>query len=182
MAIARALAKSHGDGAAAAEKAIEPIRGFGFAVADATTSVQKLIIADIGLDKAPGLAKIAESLKQQAGGVFDALLTKSQCVWKAIGNSFKTAILTAIKEVVRSRVAAMLMQMFTGQKVSFAGGGAGPGGGGGMLGGLGGLLGVGAEPVFNGGPIPGGAAGGWGTPPYAGGRSRQDIAAAGPTQ
>ena len=99
--------------------------------------------------------------------MFDALLTKSQSVWKAIGNSFKTAILTAIKEVVTSRVAAMLMQLFTGQKVSFAGGGAGPGGSGGMLSGLGGLLGVGAVPVFGGGgPIPGGAAGGWGTPPF----------------
>ena len=70
--------------------------------------------------------QIFESLKQQAGGVFDALLYKSQSVWKAIGNSFKTALLTAIKEVVTSRVAAMLMYMFTGQKVSFAGGGAGP--------------------------------------------------------
>ena len=113
--------------------------------------------------------QIFDSLKQQAGGVFDALLTKSQSVWKAIGNSLKTALLTAIKEVVTSRVAATLMYMFTGQKVTFAGGGAGPGGSGGMLGGLGGLLGIGAVPVFGGtggGPIPGGAAGGWGTPPF----------------
>ena len=114
--------------------------------------------------------QIFESLKQQAGGVFDALLDKSQSVWKAIGNSLKTALLTAIKDVVTSRVAATLMQMFTGQKVTFAGGGAGPGGSGGMLGGLGGLLGIGAVPVFGGtgggGPIPGGAAGGWGTPPF----------------
>ena len=99
--------------------------------------------------------QIFDSLKQQAGGVFDALLTKSQSVWKAIGNSLKTALLTAIKEVVTSRVAATLMYMFTGQKVSFAGGGAGPGGSGGMLGGLGGLLGIGAVPVF------GGTGGGW---------------------
>ena len=99
--------------------------------------------------------QIFDSLKQQAGGVFDALLTKSQSVWKAIGNSLKTALLTAIKEVVTSRVAATLMYMFTGQKVSFAGGGAGPGGSGGMLGGLGGLLGIGAVPVF------GGTTGGW---------------------
>ena len=113
--------------------------------------------------------QIFDSLKQQAGGVFDALLTKSQSVWKAIGNSLKTALLTAIKEVVTSRVAATLMYMFTGQKVSFAGGGAGPGGSGGMLGGLGGLLGIGAMPVFGGtggGPISGGAVGGWGTPPF----------------
>ena len=76
-------------------------------------------------------------------------------MWSAIGNAFKTAMLTAIKEVVTSRVAALLMQMFTGQKVTFAGGGAGPGGSGGILGGLGGLLGIGAVPVF-GGTSPGG--------------------------
>src|SRR5579885_2575025 len=111
---------------------------------------------------------IFESLKQQAGGVFDALLQKSQSVWSAIANSFKTALLTAIKEVVTSRVAATLMQLFTGQRVTFAGGGAGSGGSGGILGGLGGLLGIGAMPVFGGtgGPIPGGSAGGWGTPPF----------------
>jgi hypothetical protein len=99
--------------------------------------------------------QLFDSLKQQAGGVFDALLQKSQSVWSAIGNAFKTAMLTAVKEVVTSRVAAMLMQMFTGQKVSFAGGGAGPGGSGGMLGGLGGILGIGAVPVF-GSTMPGG--------------------------
>jgi len=99
---------------------------------------------------------IFESLKQQAGGVFDALLQKSQSVWSAIGNSLKTALLTAIKEVVTSRVAAMLMYLFTGQKVTFAGGGAGPGGSGGILGGIGGLLGIGAVPVFGGTTTPGG--------------------------
>ena len=121
--------------------------------------------------------QIFDSLKQQAGGVFDALLTKSQSVWKAIANSFKTAILTAIKEVVTSRVAAMLMQMFTGQKVSFAGGGAGLGGSGGMLGGLGGWLGMGAVPVFGGG---GGWTPGAQTPPggmaFGGGMTQQQAA------
>jgi len=110
--------------------------------------------------------RIFDSFKRQAEGVFDALLTKSQSIWSAIGNSLKTALLTAIKDVVTSRVAAMLMQLFTGQRVSLAGGGAS---GGGTLGRLGGLLGLGAAPVFGqggGGPIPGGAAGGWGTPPF----------------
>ena len=60
MAITRTLAKAHGDGAGAAQKAIEAIRNVGFAAADATTNVQKLIIADIGLDKATSLAKIAK--------------------------------------------------------------------------------------------------------------------------
>jgi hypothetical protein len=123
--------------------------------------------------------QILDSLKQQAGGVFDALLSKSQSVWKAIGNSLKTALLTAIKEVVTSRVAATLMYMFTGQKVSFAGGGAGSGGSGGMPSGLGGLLGIGAVPVF------GGTSGGWTpgsvTPPggmaaVGGGMSQQQAA------
>ena len=110
--------------------------------------------------------RIFDSFKRQAEGVFDALLTKSQSIWSAIGNSLKTALLTAIKDVVSSRVAAMLMQLFTGQRVSLAGGGAS---GWGTLGRLGGMLGIGAAPVFGqggGGPIPGGAAGGWGTPPF----------------
>ncbi|MCC6389147.1 MAG: hypothetical protein IT167_00995 [Bryobacterales bacterium] len=113
--------------------------------------------------------QIFDSFKRQAEGVFDALVTKSQSVWSAIGNAFKTAMLTAIKEVVTSRVAATLMYLFTGQRVTFAGGGAGPGGSGGILGGLGGILGVGAIPVFGGtggGPIHGGSVGGWGTPPF----------------
>lgn len=100
--------------------------------------------------------RIFDSFKRQAEGVFDALLTKSQSIWSAIGNSLKTALLTAIKDVVSSRVAAMLMQLFTGQKVTFQQGGMG---GGGMLGKLGGILGVGAVPVF-GGRAPGG------TPPF----------------
>jgi gas vesicle protein len=110
--------------------------------------------------------RIFDSFKRQAEGIFDALLTKSQSVWSAIGNSLKTALLTAIKDVVTSRVAAMLMQLFTGTRVSPAGGTSS----GGALGRLGGLVGVGAVPVFGqgggGGPVPGGAAGGWGTPPF----------------
>jgi hypothetical protein len=114
---------------------------------------------------------VYESLKQQAGGVFDALLQKSQSVWAAIGNSFKTAMLTAIKEVVTSRVAAMLMQLFTGQRTTFASGG-------GVLGGLG----IGLAPVFGGsggifgsGPVGGNPTaisaigGGSGSAPRAGG-------------
>ena len=99
-------------------------------------ALQKATTSEIDVAQAKGAAEtrkivvdhyksIFDSLKEQAGGVFDALVTKSQSVWAAIGNSFKTAILTAIKDVVTSRVAAMLMQLFTGQKVTFAGGGAG---------------------------------------------------------
>jgi hypothetical protein len=104
---------------------------------------------------------IFQSLKQQAGGVFDALVTKSQSVWSAIGNSLKTALLTAIKDVVTSRVAAMLMNLFVpGANVQMQQGGIGGGkAGGGPFGGLGGILGIGAVPVFAGG-APGG------TPPF----------------
>jgi hypothetical protein len=83
-------------------------------------------------------------------------------VWSAIGNSLKTALLTAIKDVVTSRVAAMLMNLFVpGAHAQLQQGGA-PGGGkggGGIFGGLGGILGIGAVPVFAAG-APGG------TPPF----------------
>lgn len=71
---------------------------------------------------------IFDTLKHEAGGVFDALLTKSQSAWSAIGNSLKTALLTAIKDVVTSRIAASLVQMFYGTSVSFGQGGLGVGG------------------------------------------------------
>jgi hypothetical protein len=124
-------------------------------------ALQKATTSEIDVAQAKGAAatrklvvdhyrSIFQSLKEQAGGVFDALVTKSQSVWSAIGNSLKTALLTAIKDVVTSRVAAMLMYLFTGQKVTFAGGGTASGGSGSVLGGLGGLLGVGAVPLFGG--------------------------------
>jgi hypothetical protein len=87
--------------------------------------------------------QIFDSLKRQAEGVFDALLTRSQSVFAAIGNALKTAVLTAIKEIVTSRVAALLIELFTGARVTFAGAGSG-----GALGRLGGILGVGAAPAF----------------------------------
>jgi hypothetical protein len=104
--------------------------------------------------------QVFESFKRQADGVFDALLTKSQSVWSAIGNSLKTALLTAIKDVVTSRVAAMLMQLFMGTKVAFQNGS-------GVLGGLG----VGAVPVFGAGSIMGGPGGTSGFAGPVGGRS-----------
>ncbi len=105
---------------------------------------------------------IFQSLKEQAGGVFDALVTKSQSVWSAIGNSPKTAMLTAIKDVVTSRAAALLMRLFTGTKGGMGGGGA--------LQKLGGILGIGVVPVFGGGgggTVPG--LGGFGIPGAPGG-------------
>jgi len=115
--------------------------------------------------------EVFTSLKQEAGGVFDALLTKGQSVWSALGNSFKTAILTAIKDVVTSRIAASLTQIFTGAKVNLNGLGgppsfgatSAPAGGGGILGSLGGLLGIGAlgaSPSFGASGLGGGVFGG----------------------
>jgi len=99
--------------------------------------------------------QIFDSLKRQAEGVFDALLTKSQSIFSAIANALKTAVLTAIKEIVTSRVAALLIELFTGARVTLAGAGAGAGGG--ALARLGGLLSIGAVPVF-------GSAAGFGFP------------------
>ena len=97
--------------------------------------------------------RIFDTFARQAEGVFDALLTKSQSIWSAMGNALKTALLTAIKEVVTSRIAAMLMQLFAGARIPVGStGGAGLG----MAGALPAMAGM----------IPGGAMGGMGTPPF----------------
>src|SRR5262249_17353733 len=110
-----------------------------------------------------------DHLKDSAGRVFDALLTRSESVFSAIGNAFKTAVLTAIKEIVSSQIAAMLLRLLYGVRVGFSGNTPVFGGGvagGGILGRLGGLLGIGAVPVFGGG-VPG--LGGFGGPNAPGG-------------
>jgi hypothetical protein len=106
--------------------------------------------------------RIFDSLKRQAEGVFDALVTKSQSVWSAIGNSFKTAMLTAIKEVVTSQVARALMGLF-GATRGYAP--AGAGGGGGVLGALFGGIGIFGGGGTGGGGFPG-LPGPGGTPPF----------------
>jgi tape measure domain-containing protein len=118
-----------------------------------------------------------DQLKNGAERVFDALLNRSQSVFGAIGNAFKVAMLTAIREVVTSRIAASLMQLFGLGTVTFQGGGQlggtpsfGGARGGGALGSLAGLLGLGG-----GAGILGGGGGGvsfpgapGGTPGFAG--------------
>jgi hypothetical protein len=100
-----------------------------------------------------------ESLKRSAEGVFDALLTHSQSVFGAIGNAFKTAMLTAIKEIVTSQVARMLMQLFGRMRIPVGGGVPGyAGAGGGILGGM--------IPILGGAMGGPGGAGMWGTPPF----------------
>jgi len=69
--------------------------------------------------------KVFDTFKREAEGVFDALLTKGQSVWSALANSLKTAVLTAIKEILSSEVAALLMRLFTGLRVPVGLSGAG---------------------------------------------------------
>ncbi len=66
-----------------------------------------------------------DQFKSSAGRVFDALLHKSESVWDALANSLKTAVLTALKEIVTSQIARMFTQLMTGQQVKFGGGATG---------------------------------------------------------
>ena len=63
---------------------------------------------------------VYDTIKQSASGIFDQLFTKSQNIFQAIGNVFKTAMLTALKEVVTSRIAASFTGLLTGSKTSFS--------------------------------------------------------------
>jgi tape measure domain-containing protein len=104
--------------------------------------------------------RIFENFKRSAEGVLDSIFSRSESVFSAIGNAFKAAILTALKEVVSSQIARFFTSLVTGAQ---GGGGgqlatAGSGSGVGRSLGLGGLLGGG---LFG---FPGMAAGG--TPPF----------------
>jgi tape measure domain-containing protein len=55
-------------------------------------------------------------VKRSVDGVFDQLVTRSTGVFDAIGKIFKTAMLSAIKEVVTSRIAVALTGMFAGNR------------------------------------------------------------------
>jgi hypothetical protein len=108
------------------------------------------------------------SLKSSAEGVLDSMFTKSQSVLGSIANFFKVAMLTAIKEIMSSQIAAMLMQLLYGQSApagaTSRGGRAS--GGGSLFGSLGGLLGLGAGGSGRGSGSSGGGGifggGGWG--------------------
>jgi len=108
--------------------------------------------------------KLFDRLKSSAEGVFDAMLTKSQSVWSAMANAFKTAFLTVVKEIVSSQIARSLTSLLTGQNVQLS-----PGGGNTYKGPFGAIarflggIGLGAVPVFGGGQMPGG---GGATPPF----------------
>jgi hypothetical protein len=54
------LAKAHGISTEAANKAMQSVKNVGFETQDAIHTIDRLIIADIGLSKAQGLARIAK--------------------------------------------------------------------------------------------------------------------------
>ncbi len=101
--------------------------------------------------------RLFDSFKRQAEGVWDALTRSGESAWKKIGDLFKVTILTALKDVVTSQVAASLTGLVTGQRVSLQS----STGGGGILQRLLGFGGLGSVPVFGAG-APGG------TPGFAG--------------
>ncbi len=99
-----------------------------------------------------------DSLKHSAEGIFDALLSRSSSVFSAIGNTFKMAILTPIKEAFSTWIAGMMLPVMYGGR-----GTVGAPAGGGMMS-LGGLLGIGGFGA-GGGTFPGGLGPG-GTAPF----------------
>ena len=56
--------------------------------------------------------KMYESIKGALDKVWDALLSKSQSVWTALGNALKSAVMNAMKEIVTSRLAAQIAGIF----------------------------------------------------------------------
>lgn len=93
-----------------------------------------------------------DSIKSSASGVFDEIFTKSKNIFQAAGDVLKTAMLTALKEVVTSNVAAAFTKLVTGASVTFAQGGL-PGQDN-AFSKLAQALGIGSTPVFNGGKVP----------------------------
>lgn len=89
--------------------------------------------------------KTFSQIKRSVDGVFDQLVTKSRNAFELVGNIFKTALLSALKEVVSSRIALTLTQMFAGNRAAQGPNyGSSNGGFGGLLrlAGLGGSLGA----------------------------------------
>jgi hypothetical protein len=59
-AVTIALAKAHGNTTGETNKAVEAIKRVGFSTQDALHAVDRLIVADLNLSKAEGLAKVAK--------------------------------------------------------------------------------------------------------------------------
>jgi len=90
--------------------------------------------------------KVFDTFKREAEGTLDAMFTKSKNIFEALGNSLKSIFLTAIKDIVSSRIAASLTELVTGQRVRLEPQTprAGP------LGRIASAIGLGAQPVFGG--------------------------------
>jgi tape measure domain-containing protein len=58
------------------------------------------------------------TMKRSVEGVFDQLVTRAKSPMEAIGAILKTALMSAIKEVVTSRIALALTEMFSGNRAS----------------------------------------------------------------
>lgn len=111
--------------------------------------------------------KVFDGLKSSVGSLFDALVTRSKSFGQSLADAIKLPFLAAMKEIVSSRIAAMLFSVFGGGNVALQGNqptfsGSAPNlrGGGNVLGQLLGLGGAGA--LGSGGlvlPGPGGTGG-----------------------
>jgi len=128
--------------------------------------------------------RVFEGLKRNVEGLFDAVVTRSKSFGQAIGDAIKLPILAALKEIVSTKIAAFLFEIFGGGKVNvgaggqpqFSGGGIGVSGRGNVLGRLLGIGGAGALGLGGGGGgfssvIPGapGGTGGFAGPVTLGG-------------
>lgn len=67
--------------------------------------------------------RVFEGLKRNVEGLFDAVVTRSKSFGQAIADSIKLPILAAFKEIVSTRIAAFLFEIFGGGKVNLAAGG-----------------------------------------------------------
>jgi hypothetical protein len=108
--------------------------------------------------------RLFDQIKQSSSSILDQLLTKSQSIWQAMANSFKSIFLTVFKEIVSSQVARALTSLVTGQSVGLQPSTVYPSGIGRVMAGLG----FGSMPVFGGGggvSYPGAPGG---TPGFAG--------------
>jgi len=114
---------------------------------DADIEIQKLRLQAVQQTNQLILAeyqRIFDQFKSQAERIFDALLDRSTSLFQALGNSIKTIFLTAMKDIVTSRIAASFTQLLTGERVSLEPGMRSKTGFGRFLQ----SLGLGAQPVF----------------------------------
>lgn len=103
--------------------------------------------------------RVFDGLKRNVEGLFDAVVTRSKSFGQAIADSIKLPILAALKEIVSTKIAAFLFEIFGGGKVNvgaggqpqFSGGGIGVSGRGNVLGRLLGIGGAGALGLGSGG-------------------------------